>query len=131
MKKIFVIGLFLSGLMAGPALAADSTDHKIGKDVGRLKKDYTAKVHKELKKIGAKIDQFKRDIKKGSKTAEADLNKQVKGLETQKTGVDKKLVELEKSTGDAWKDLRRGVDDAVEDLKSSVDNASRQFKQKK
>lgn len=130
MKKIFVIGLFMSGLMAGPLWSADSSGHKISKDVNQLKKDYSVKVHKDLKKIGAKIDRLKRDIKKGGKGAKVDLNQEVKKLESQKAEADKKLVELEKSTGDAWKDLRRGVDDAVKDLRTSVDDAVHQFHEK-
>lgn len=130
MKKIFVAGLFIVALFASPVLAADSTHQKVSKDVHQLKKDYSAQVHKELTKIEGKIRQFKRDVKKGGKAAETDLTNQVKKLEAQKAGADKKLVELEKSTGDAWKDLRQGVDDSVTDLKRSVDDAISQFKEK-
>lgn len=127
MKKIFVAGSFAVALLSVPVLAAGSANPKISKDVHQLKKDYTAQVHKDLRKIGAKINQFKRDVKKGGKSAETGLNQEVKTLEAQKSDVDKKLVELERSTGDAWKDLRRGVDGAVADLKKSVDKAVHQF----
>ncbi len=131
MKKIFAAGLLVGALAAGLAFAADSTDQKISQDTNDLKKDYAIKVHRDLKKINAKIYQLKQGLKKDGKTADADFKRQVKNLEIQKAGVDKKLVELEKSTGDAWKDLRQGVDGAVADLRKSVDGAVNQFKQKK
>ena len=131
MNKLFIVGLLTGAVIAGSAWAADTTDKKISQDTRQLKKDYETKVHKDLRKIGAKINGLKRNIRKDGKTTEGDFNKDVDNLEAKKAGVDKKLSELEKSTGDAWKNLRRGVDDAVADLRNSVEKATRQFKEKR
>ncbi|GEM_PF-3038315 len=129
-KSFIVIGLLAGIFAVGSSMAADSSDKKIDRDTRQLKKDYDAKVHKDLKGIGTRIDQFKRDVSKGGKDVQKDLGHEVRKLDAQKAVVDKKLVELEKSTGDAWKDMSRGVDDAVADLKKSVDNAVAQFREK-
>lgn len=131
MTRLLVFGLLIGGLVLGPAWAADSSDSKTNHDVNQVKKDYEAKIHKDLKRIGAKIDRLKRDVERRGKTAGTDVHRQVKSLETQKADTNKKLVELEKSTGDAWKDLRQGVDEAVRNLKNAVDQAADQFKTQK
>lgn len=129
-KSFVVIGLLAGVLAVGSAMGADSSDKKISQDTYQLKKDYETKVHKDLRKIDAKIDQFKRGTHRTGEDVHADVDKEVKKLEAQKADADRKLADLEKSTGDAWKDLRRGVDGAVSDLKKSVDEASRQFAKK-
>jgi len=130
-KSFVVIGLLAGVLAVGSARAADSSGGKISRDTRQLKKDYEAKVHKDLKKVGAKINGLKRDVERGGNDAKADFHKEIAKLDAQKAGVDRKLAELEKSTGDAWKDLSHGVDDAVADLKRSVDGAVAQFKEKR
>lgn len=131
MKKYFLFGLWVGALATGLAWAADSGDPKIDQDVHQLKKDYQKQVDKDLKEIGAKIDHLKhQSVREGDKL-QGDLNSQVKKLQVQKAGVDRKFKDLQRSTGDAWKDMRQGLDDAVADLRRSVDEATEQFKKDK
>ncbi len=131
MKKYFAAFFLVWGLSLGLAWAADSGDQKISQDVHQLKKDYQKKVDRDLKEIDGKIQRLKHQALTAETHLKADINKETRKLDAQKTGVDKKFAELKKSTGDAWKDLRRGVDDAVSNLRKSVDQAEDQFKAKK
>ncbi len=128
MKKLFFAAALAAGLVAGGIFAADSTDQKINIDVHHLKKDYQAKVAKELRDITHRIRLLKHKALKADNHARADIKKETRKLDAQKAVADKKFAELKKSTGDAWKDLQKGVDAAVDNLKKSVDEAAKRFK---
>jgi len=130
MKKILLAGFSLWALSLSPVWSESPSDKKTDQDVQRVKKDYQGKVHKELREISVKIRHLKNQAAKAGDKLKADMDRDIKKLEAQKKGADRKLVELERSTGDAWKDLRKGLDQAVEDLKTAVDNSADQFKSK-
>jgi hypothetical protein len=124
MKKYFLV-IFLAGCLAGGAsYAADTTDQQIQKDQEQLKVDYQKKINHDLKNLDRKIKHIRHHA---DAQVNAGLKDAAKQLEDQKAKADQKLLTLEKSTGDAWKDLRSGMDKAVDDLKLSVDRATKQF----
>lgn len=123
MRTYIVLGLLL-GILMGPLVYADTTDVKIKEDSARLKKDYQAKIDKDLKHIQRKIEKIKANA---DTQMNADLKRQAASIEARKADVDKKLVELENSTGDAWQDLRKGMDASLKDLKRSVDAAAKAY----
>lgn len=125
MKKYFLLGLLMGILVYGFADAQDVTNLKIQKDQAQLKADYQKKTDQDLKRLGKKIRHLEH---RTDAQLNADLKDATGKLEAQKAEADKKLVVLENSTGDAWKDLRKGMDKALKDLKVSVDEASRQYK---
>jgi hypothetical protein len=125
MKKYFLLGLLMGSLVYGFADAQNVTDQKIQKDQAQLKADYQKKTDQDLKRLGKKIKHLRH---RTDAKVNADLKAATEKLEAQKAEVDKKLVALENSTGDAWKDLSKGLDKALKDLKVSVDEASRQYK---
>ncbi len=125
--RFFAVGLWIMGWAVGPVFAADSLDTKTNQDVDQVKKDYEVKVHKDLRKIGKRIARLKKNAENGGQAAGDDFSRQMKKLDAQKAEAYKKLLELEKSTGDAWKDLRQGVDEAVANLRKAVDEAAGQF----
>lgn len=131
MNKI-ILGLFtLGALWLAPAWAQSPSDQKTSQDVRQVQKDYEAKVRKDLKEIGHKIRGLKKQAAKAGEEAKADMNRDIAKLEAQKKEADRKLAELGKATGDAWKDLQRGLDGAVSDLKKAVQDSADRFKETK
>lgn len=128
MKKLFFVAALAAGLVAGGVFAADPTDQKINADVHHLKKDYQAKVAKELRDITHRIRLLKHKALKADSHVRAEIRKETRKLDAQKADADRKFAELKKSTGEAWKDLQKGVDAAVDNLKKSVDEAADRFK---
>lgn len=120
MKKVFILGLLIVSFV-GRLAYADTTDQKIKTDSADLKHDYQVKIDKDLKHIQHKIDKIKADT---TNQVNADLKAQADKLAAQKADADQKLLDIENSTGDAWKDLQKGMDKAVHDLRKSVDKAS-------
>jgi hypothetical protein len=125
MKKYFLSGLLMGGLVCGFAYAASVTNQKINQDQDQLKADYQNKVNQDLRRLDRKIKNLQH---KTDAQMNADLKATTKKLQMKKAEADQKMEALEKSTGDAWKDLKQGMDDALTDLKASVDAASSQFK---
>ena len=128
MNKIVLGLLALGTLFLVPAWAQSPSDRKTSQDVRQVQKDYEAKVRKDLKEIGAKIRRLKNQAAKAGEKAKADMDRDIGKLETQKKVADRKLVELGKATGDAWKDLQRGLDGAVSNLKKAVQDSADRFK---
>ena len=125
MKKYFLSGLLTAGLICGLSYADTVTDQKIRDDSAQLKADYQAKADYELRKLGKKIARLQH---RTDAALNVELKEKNRQLAIKKAEADRKLLALEKSSGDAWKDLRKGLDDALTDLKVSVDEASNQFK---
>ena len=128
MRKFWIFGAVLWVLAGIPALAADTSNKTIHQDLKKLRKDYQAKVGRDLKDIGRRIKALKHEAHKTENKAKTGLNAQVKKLEVKKKDADKKFMELKESTDEAFKDLQKGMDDAVSDLKKAVDEASDSFK---
>ncbi|HEY5037525.1 MAG TPA: hypothetical protein VIJ93_00475, partial [bacterium] len=103
---------------------------KISQDTHQLKKDYQAKIEKDLKEIGRQIKHLERKAEKAEVKSKGEIDQAVKDLKVRKAGLDKKLTGLKKSTGDGWKDLRKGVDDGINSLKKTVQDATNRFKDK-
>lgn len=130
MKKILLMGLLIAGLVAGFGYAKDAQEQKISQDTHQLKKDYQAKIEKDLKEIGRQIKHLERKAEKAEVKSKGEIDQAVKDLKVRKAGLDKKLTGLKKSTGDGWKDLRKGVDDGINSLKKTVQDATNRFKDK-
>jgi hypothetical protein len=128
MKKAWLLGFFFSVLMVGFAYGQNQSDRSVGQDLQQLRKDYQAKVDKDLKGIGRQIRHLKHQAAHAEMKAKADLDLEIKKLEVQKRDADRKFSDLKKSTGEAWKDLRQGMDDAVSNLKTAADDAVERFK---
>lgn len=129
MRTTFILmGALVFGLSAGWSRADEPSDTKIHQDVHQLKKDYQKKVDKDLRAIGKDIRRLERRAEKAEDRVKTGFDNDLKALKSKKAEADRKFVELKKSTGDAWKDLRKGLDAAVSDLRRAVDDAAYRMK---
>ena len=85
-------------------------------------------------KLEARLDQWRADIDKlEAKAAEAqadariEYKKQIEALRGKQKEARAKLDELDKASGEAWKDLKSGLETAWDDLGRAVKSAVDRF----
>lgn len=85
-------------------------------------------------KLEARLDQWRAEIDKlEAKAAEAradariEYEKQIEKLRGKQEDARRKLEELDKASGEAWKDLKSGLETAWDDLGRAVKSAVDRF----
>ena len=88
-----------------------------------------------VEKLKSKMDEWNRDIDKleaktGQMAADARLKyqKQIEGLKARQKEVKDKMDKLQKSSAEAWVDLKAGMNSAWKALGESVKSAKSKFK---
>jgi hypothetical protein len=97
---------------------AEKTAQAAAKLANEKKEDFEKRVGTKLDDARKRMDEIRLQAKRDSDRLLADAD--AKGKEAQK-----RMDELKRSTGEAWKDLRKGVETAVDDFSHGVDKAKR------
>ena len=74
----------------------------------KTKENYEAKVQAKFEKINAQIDELKAKAIQSKADATIEYHNILEELQCQKDALDKKLGELQNSSGEAWKELSKG-----------------------
>jgi hypothetical protein len=89
------------------------------------RKSYQKTMEEELTRLSAKIGEL---LGRAEATAKNEYDKQMKTLPEKLKVARAKLDELQKSSGEAWEDLRPGLEKAWAELKTSFEKAASRFK---
>jgi hypothetical protein len=87
------------------------------------------KMEKKLNVWGEEIEMLRGKADEFSAGARTKWKEQVEELRAKQESTRKKFLEMKKSGGEAWEDLRAGTEAALEDLKKAVQNAVRKRKE--
>jgi hypothetical protein len=87
------------------------------------------KMEKKLNVWGEEIETLRGKADELSAGARTKWKKQVEDLRAMQESTRKKLLEMKKSGGETWEDLRAGTEVALEDLKKAVQKAVRKRKE--
>ena len=102
-------------LMAGLSLLVGCEKREPPKSAA--KEEYVARAQKAVDETRQEIDALKGEAREARADAKARLLRQIDEMEGRWRRAERKLRELERAGGEAWRDFRSGVDDAVADLK--------------
>ena len=92
-----------------------------------LKDAYVDKLKTQLDEWSADIDVLEVRVRKADEQLHLKYESQLASLKVKRDEAKVKLVELQKSTGDAWQELRKGSDEAWDSIKNAVAEARKKF----
>jgi hypothetical protein len=91
------------------------------------REQYAARVERELRQLGTKIDELRQKAEAAGGKARDGSRRAVGELRVKKNALERRLRIVETSTGRAWRDLKSGVDEALGDLRKSLEKAKSRF----
>lgn len=92
-----------------------------------LKDAYVDKLKTQLDEWSADIDVLEVRVRKADEQLRLKYESQLATLKVKRDEAKVKLVELQKSTGEAWQELRKGSDEAWDSIKKAVAEARKKF----
>jgi hypothetical protein len=92
-----------------------------------LKDAYVDKLKNQLDEWSADIDVLEVRVRKADEQLRLKYESQLATLKVKRDEAKVKLVELQKSTGEAWQELRKGSDEAWDSIKKAVAEARKKF----
>lgn len=92
-----------------------------------LKDAYIDKLKTQLDEWSADIDVLEARVRKADEQFRLKYESQLASLKVKRDEARVKLIELQKSTGDAWQELRKGSDEAWDSIKKAVAEARKKF----
>jgi TolA-binding protein len=93
-----------------------------------LKDAYIEKMEAQLKQINAKIEELRAKAQAAEAEARLEYYRTLEDLESQREIFRTKLVELRRSSEEAWEDLQGGLDAALLDIKRALEVAVSRFR---
>ena len=133
-----VMCLFLVVLSCGESKESKVTSEDVKKETKEAYEtavEYTKQQKEEFqKKIQAKLDEYRKriyELRVETDEMSAQVKDKVKhrlhDLEARREAAEKKLAQLESSSGKAWAEIKEGLDQAVKDLGQAYEDARSQF----
>ena len=129
-----ILGL---GLIASIVYAADKgaeVKQKAGETIDAAKeysKEQKEEIQKgienNLNKMSEEIADLKRQAKKVTGSANAEMKAQITNLESKQANLNADLARLKKSSGKAWGELKSGMSTAMDKLSQSYKKAKTEF----
>jgi predicted nucleic acid-binding Zn-ribbon protein len=92
------------------------------------KEKVVAKLHKQINKASAKIDELRLKTYLAKADAKISIDERIEGLESQRNQLRDEIHDLHYNTSSAWKDLAEGCKKSWGELKGSLRKASKEFK---
>ena len=92
------------------------------------KEAYREKQEAQLKEWKATLDMLEAKATKATAGVKAELLREIELLQQKKGVVLEKWNELQKSSGEAWDDLKEGVEKSAAELKNALDRVISRFK---
>ncbi|MBX9769429.1 MAG: hypothetical protein K2X47_19290 [Bdellovibrionales bacterium] len=135
MKNLLVISLILISSLALakeskiPA-KAEKTIEAAEELVGTTKAELKENFQENLGRLDNEINDLKAKIKKNGKEADAELQRQLQEIETQRAHLKMRFDRLNASSQSAWKDVGNGLKKAWSELTGSLKNAKGRFEEK-
>ena len=93
-----------------------------------VKDAYKKKMEAQLKEWGAQINLLDAKIENAGASMKVKRAEAVNELRTKQRAASAKLKELEKSSGDAWEQVKHTADKLWDDLKTGVADTHSKFK---
>lgn len=93
-----------------------------------LQEAYKQKMAAQLKEWGAQIDLFAAKAENAGADMKVRHAEQLDELRAKQHTASKKLVDLEKASGEAWEQVKTTADKIWEDLKTGMADARTKFK---
>lgn len=92
-----------------------------------LKDAYVAKLKTQLDEWSEDIDVLEVRVRNADERLRLKYESQLALLKVKRDEAKVKLIELQKSTGEAWQELRKGSDEAWDSIKKAVAEARKKF----
>jgi predicted ribosome quality control (RQC) complex YloA/Tae2 family protein len=95
--------------------------------VEQTKEEYQQQLDARLKKLDAQIAALHEKGRDLKDEAKANWERKLPELQAKQDSAHAKLAEVQKSSAEAWKDMKQGAQAAWDDLNNAFRDASRQF----
>jgi len=91
------------------------------------KEEYQQEIEAKLVKYQEEINKIAVQSRAMAEDAKVAIDQRLQALIDKKDAAQKKLAELQSTSGKAWEDLKAGMDAAMDDLKMAFEEASSHF----
>lgn len=89
------------------------------------KSSYQQRMRNQFQEWGGRVDRI---LEKVERHAQGGYDVLVREIKDKRSVVSERLSTLEKSSGEAWRDLKPGLEDAWDDLRQAVEKAATRFR---
>ena len=104
--------------------AADTTAVYLDQERKKILADYKSKIENAQQQI----DELRQRLESTSKKISVELEARVDSLQKQQAEALKDLDQLEKSSDEAWEEIREGLDEALDEIETGIKHAKDEFK---
>lgn len=88
---------------------------------------FVARMKERSRELDAEITELRRKIDRQGEKADRNLKEELAELEVKRDRLDTRMERLQKSTGNAWQDMKAGIRNAVDELDKGFRDAKDNF----
>ncbi len=120
----------------GDAIQEDSKDlankleqktDSVGEELDESKDVFVARMKEKSREVDAEINELQAKMERQGRKADQNLKEEMANLRAKRDEMNRDLEKVQKSTGNAWRDLKAGIRRAADELDKGFSDAKDNF----